>query len=481
MKTLWICIFIVLLSVFSGFTLVDHEIKDIAFPREASYNVGFASFIGKNLSVENKYLINSIPLLLFEGIEELTTHTITLEQKEAYQKAVIMEEIQKLIKNIELKQQERDMLVFKLEQEKINNKIKEQINKEIENYLKQVNELRSYDFHKIKIPQEIDVKYIKDNNQLTLIMPPAYSPLQYMKEKKIDLLVYGIIEEIENYLYLEINIFDSLLEKMVYSYKDTSLSEDIISCLSEIKKELAFNILGRSWASVRIKAEPSTAYIYVNGEFAGIGESDIAYLKTGKSSVLISHPDYIDQEIEIVLSDNEEKEVAIFLDKHELGVLRISSLPEQADLYANSVWIGKTPLDVELSMNLKRLIIKKDGYSDYAFHIGNKESGSITIQLDPDLTDKAKKQEKKRDEFYFALGLWFVSIPMPAFLGGLVNEYDEKIEYSDKEGPVYEQNARLRDIFYFSYYGAFVLNFALLTNLFFNLYFYIKSADRPIG
>ena len=223
------------------------------------------------------------------------------------------------------------------------------------------------------------------------------------------------------------------------------------------------------------------AFVFINDKFAGIGDTYADYLKPGTNTIKIRHPDYFEQTGIVELSPYEEKKFDITLEKIELGFVSLSSLPPNAWVYKNSIYSGITPLNIEKSSHLKRIVIKKEEFDDFIFHIGHTSNDTIVAELQQSLVDPEKKQKDERDDFYSAFGLLLVSIPVPVFLNGFSKDFKDIANNDDFDGAVRNQYKLMSNIFEIAYWVTLGVTGGLLVNMGFNLADYIKAADRPIG
>lgn len=481
MKQALILFVIIFFLPASLFPEIESQYYELSVPYKTTYVVGFSSFTGKDLSDENNYMLKSIPFLLMEGLELLDTHTFSQEQKTEYRKSLIRQEILNQNKILVSIKTEMDKLVFDKTKKSEIKKERTGLEKNYDEIIKKITELKALDPDTaIEVPDELDIE-LKQGSQGLLLSPPAFSPLQYQKSNNIDLLFFGRLEEVHGYIYLEISGFDGILEQKVFYIKEILLPEEAYTLIPELRKKLIKLILGRDWSSIQVIPTPSNAFVYVNDRFAGIGTTFADYIKPGLTSIKVTHPDYIEQLWMAELEPYEKKQVEVSLEKIETGFVSLSSLPSDAKVYINSVYSGMTLMDVEKSLHLKRIIIKKEEYDDFYFHIGHTSNDTIVAELQISLMDPVEKQKTTRNDFYFAFGLWLVSIPIPIFLNGYAEDFKNEALRFPEGSPNYYQNMVTSNIFTIAYWIAVGVNGGLFVNMGFTLFDYLKAADRPIG
>ncbi|MBN1698282.1 MAG: PEGA domain-containing protein [Spirochaetales bacterium] len=458
------------------------ENSELYLPENTGYTVGFCMFSDLDLSPENIHLKQSIPMLLKEDLESLEKHVVSVLQEKAYQKNILLDRIRTLNRQLIDLQKTKDAILFENVMESKKKAALEETEKKIGDIIKKIGEIKETDPAGITIPEELRIQIKSGEGAGLLLDPPSYSALQYTKTHGIDFLVYGHVEEIFGYLFISISAFDRLLEEKVFDYDITLSPEEVYPALDDIKRELSLLILGREWAGLVVIPDPPTGFVYVNDEFAGIGKTEVNYLKPGKAEVRVTHQDYFEEKKEVNLVAFEESECVVSLTRIASGNVFIDSIPEGANVYVNSVWRGITPLAVERSLHLLRIVIKKDDFDEISFHIGESGEASINVELTKSEISGERRQELKRDKFYTALGYFFVSIPFPVFFKGLADDYGDIRDYRASSGTdEYKRASIMQDAFLISHYGTLVVTGALFINLFVNLIDYIGAADRPIG
>ena len=133
---------------------------------------------------------------------------------------------------------------------------------------------------------------------------------------------------------------------------------------------------------------------------------------------------YMDEKREIVLKSGERTEVTYTLTKEKTGFAVINSFPSGADLYIDSVWMGRTPFLLKDPVYPSYIQVVKEDYSERSYMLDNEEADkNINLILSPAKLDKDRIQERRRKTFYNSLGAFIVSIAIPAISYGLSSDY----------------------------------------------------------
>ncbi|MQY76421.1 MAG: PEGA domain-containing protein, partial [Spirochaeta sp.] len=194
---------------------------------------------------------------------------------------------------------------------------------------------------------------------------------------------------------------------------------------------------------------------------------------------------YLDEYRQIELFPGEHYDLRIALAAGEMEYLSVNSEPQGASVYDGSQWLGRTSLEMAVPAPeaRSRLLLRKEGYKDYPFYLDSSFTGNIDLTLEHNILEESVVQTKKRDQFYSAFGIWALTMPLPLFLYGITADYALAYQKAAVSGNLSEayrlQNTG--EIFYYSYLGALFITGSVFIKMMFNLFNYIRSADRKAG
>lgn len=448
-------------------SLYCEETEALPEDKDTHWIVGFATLQSVNLSVENEYLIHSIPLMFQEKLASVTEHYFRPEEIVENQKAIIKSELTKSIQELINLQKQRDKELFSTKKEYEKQKAVAVFDEQIEAVKKRITYLRELKPELISFPEKKPV-LLKDQGG-KLFDAPKFSGLQFAEEKDLHVLVWGKLEEVQNYLYLEIIVFDRILEKNIFIYKEGGSREDLYGYFPEAIKEITTILLGRAWSSLVVTAEPQNAYIKINDSFMGLGSVDLSHVEPGSVKIEVTSPGFISQIQEIDLEPLETKVYEIKLEKSDHAELFIQSFPAEANVYIDSMWIGKTPLIVDKPLVLSKLLLKKEDYGDYFMRIGPESPEQVEISLFQIYIDKTEYQEKMAVRFYNSLGTFLISVPFSLFSYGLAYDYFNAGRQEESR------------FFFYAYRWSVFINCILCAQMIYDLILYIRAGDRPQG
>jgi len=448
-------------------SLYCEEAESLPEDKATDWIVGIATLQSVNLSVDNEYLIHSIPLIFQEKLASVTVHHFNSEEIVEYQKAIIKNELAKGIQELINLQKQRDKELFSNKKEYERQKAVKVFDEQIEAAKKRITYLRNLKPELISFPDKKPVLFKDQGGKL--FDPPKFSPLQYAEDKELHVLIWGKLEEVQNYLYLEIHVFDRILEKNIFTYKEGGSREDLYGYFPDAMREITTVLLGRAWSSLIVTAEPRNAYIKINDSFMGLGSVDLSYLEPGPVKIEVTSPGFISQVEEIELEPLELKVYEIELEKTDHIEMFIQSYPAEANVYIDSLWIGKTPLLIDKPFVMSKLLIKKEDYGDYFIRIGPESPEQLNISLFQVYIDKMEYQEKMAGKFYNSLGAFLISVPFSLFSYGLAYDYFNAGQ---------EEESRF---FFYSYRWMVFINCVLCAQMLYDLILYIRAGDRPQG
>jgi len=434
------------------------------------WTVGVAAFEGKTLSRENLYLRQSFPLLIREGLEMIPTHFFSGAEAKAYRRRIIRREQRRLAELISADRRARDELFFtpgKGEEEVV------LYEERIAENLRALNDLRELDPEVIALPKSKPLRFATGAGGRLIFDQPVRSPLQLTRQENLDSLLWGRFEEIQGYIYFEVNFFDAALGENVFSYSDAVLPTQLYEISDDLTGELASILWGRDWASLRVDTEPKGASVWIDGSFQGRAPLEIPYLIPGSRELKVQASGYQSVVRSISLDPYTESVQQIVLPLEPGDSFELESEPAGAEVYEGSNWLGTTPLSVEKPDDLNRFLLRKEGYLDFPLYAGSGVAGTVTTRLSLDETDPLRIQNQRRDELYSAFGFFALSIPIPLFLWGYANDYAVGYSLSKEERFMAAGLA-----FYYSYYGALALSASLFVNMMVRLVRYIRAADR---
>jgi hypothetical protein len=458
----------------------DQFNPDIRVLPDAVWNVMYTSFAGKNLSQENEHLVKSVPLLLKAELDSIRVHYFDQAAVADYQKELVYEKLKIQFGLLKQSQKDRDAIAFKVMDVSEKEKKLKDLDLAIAKVMDTISQYQKYDYSQIEFPRSMAIK-VMDNGNQALFDAPKFSPLQYAIDKKTNLLIFGTIEEIQGYLVVDVRALDSIREKEVFSFSKALNPQELQTIVDETKNGLASSILGSDWGSIAITIEPSNGIIFMDDVFLGIGNTKAEFIDPGEKKIRVQAPGFYTKEKTISIVPGNETDISMNLAKEEVAKMHIDSDPEGASVYINSEWAGKTPIDIEKTKEMKRVLLKFEGYDDYSFHIDEKSGSSEMVSLKKHTIDFNAKQADMRNNFYTSFGLLLVSIALPVFVSAFGTDYENALQSMNPSDPAYNNYLLSSQILSASFWGALAITGVLVGTTIYNLVLYIIASDRPFG
>ena len=271
--------------------------------------------------------------------------------------------------------------------------------------------------------EELPVEFLQGEEEGGLLPPPAFSPLRFARQQGADLLIYGQLQPLQEYLFLEVRALDSAAEREVYSYRDAVQREEIYSLLGEVIDRLAEVVLGRMWSGLAIPGLPEGCEVWLDERFVGTGVERHLYLSPGEHTVRLLCPQGREQVSRVTLEPGQVEELPLDLRERAPDRIRLDSQPTGAQVYAGSLFLGSTPLELDRPALKTRLLLRLDGYGDTVLYLDPGAPAALEVPLEPLIANPAALQSRQRDRFYRSFGLWALSFPLPFFLYAATVDY----------------------------------------------------------
>lgn len=464
-----------LIALFSVFPLWGEESIELSFPETEVYDILFTELKSSKLSGENRYLGSSIPLLIRQGLEDIGEHLLSDPEKEAIKKNVIRKKIAEERKTLISLLNQKDGVFFgdksaAQKQEQIRD-----LDAKLSEARDQMARLKEGSIIKVTVGDSLATE-MKLNNEI-LYEGTDFSMYQYARKKKADLVVYGLIEEIHQYIYIEIRIYNSFLEKDTFVYRTTADAGNIYGSIDEIVTGMAGVLLGRPWSSLLIKPGFPGARILVDREARGFGDVFLKYASPGELTVTAVYPGNIRKEQQITLEEGKSALVEFPYEEPEFDRVTLNSEPAGANLYINSTWKGQTPLELEVRPDYLEGLLKKEGFNDFRIDLQGRRRWSFT--LIENTINPVENQKEARERFYTAFGFFLLSIPIDGFLYNFSSDFKKGADWAFNQGnaSLYTEYWWKNQITYGTFWGGVAVSSGLLIYTAFTFYDYITASD----
>ena len=161
----------------------------------------------------------------------------------------------------------------------------------------------------------------------------------------------------------------------------------------------------------------------------------------------------------------------------------ISSTPPGADVYVQSVWMGKTPLSLEKPFQRTRVDISEKGFYDQLFSVNEASPPELSFVMQPDTISRDELQKQARNEFYDSFAWFALSLPIPLFCYAFA--IDASVQVKQLEAASDFTGAQAASLRGGLLYGGYVISTAwsatLFTWMLFRIIHYVTLSTRSAG
>jgi hypothetical protein len=318
------------------------------------------------------------------------------------------------------------------------------------------------------------VTAVPDGGNLFALKPG--NPSDTADANNLDIMVYGIIDDVDDYYLIELKIWNSITGRDFGSWKTAVRYNDLQKEIQPGIDEIKTRILGREWAGLIVQSSENSM-IYIDGVFAGIGQIENNSFEPGAHIVTVKLAGFENAEKEIILKKRETAKVEIDTDISAVRSIVFQTFPQGADLYIDSVWAGKTPVRAEVKNFPAAVRLSIEGWEDKDFFIDRYSESIVNINLKPGIADRNEWVEDNRNRFYASLGAFVMSLPITAICYSGIEQ--TAIAYNAGTANV-DELKRLVSInqgIYAAYLGSLGLNIILFFDTIIQAVNYVGSVD----
>ena len=440
---------------------------------QTTWNVALAEFKISSSRGDISYISNILPSFFYNQFSEISNHTLSSEEILLFRKKIISRQIIEEEKKLSSYIKEQDTAFFK------DVAITRETKNKISESKKTIKRLKDYNLIKIKVSSLKDIQFVtKDEKDI----PLSFDVLnigKFADDKNFDYVFYGSVRQIENIAILEIKIYSAHEKKNIYSKSVSSEIDTLFSSLDNVISEVTSVFLGTIWSKITVKTDNRDSDIYLGEKYIGTGSALNIIVPPGEYLLAIRGAGQEEKITSVFLEPNKTNVFDFNIDLKEEKITAINTLPQEANVYLDSLWVGVTPFLLDGITG--ELIIRKDGFRDTRMLLDDIPQNSIEIQLSPDIFQKDEYMAKKRNTFYTSLSFFVLSVPLPFFMYALTSDYtgayNAAVSSTNRNYDEIERLGRLRNVTYIGYHTSLFLTMALLVNTIFKLNDYIKAGD----
>ncbi len=357
---------------------------DLSIPQDPSkaWNVGFSVFTAQDLSPENAYLADSIPLLLRDQVSGISIHSLTEEERSAARAALAAKALAAAEAAITTARREHDALLFAVT--RATDAARKAASDHLQFTVARRDFLRTMDTSLITVAEEKPVTIVEGTGQGKLLDEPQVPPSVYCARQGLDLLVGGTIREIQGYLLVDIWAYEAARDTMIISTREAALREEIYANMEGLGGELTGAVLGREWSVVTFAPSPPESSLYVDGTLVASGASPALYLEPGDREIKITASGYGEVTRTLTLFPGKPGRIDDKLEQVSPGTISFTTDPPGAVLHIDSRWAGVTPLVVDTPARRSRGVLELDGFYPVPLSLGPSSPSQMSFTMPPD-------------------------------------------------------------------------------------------------
>jgi len=370
-----------------------------------------AAFDSSSLSENKKSISDNIMRKLVESLKTINFRTRVSPEFAYYEAAAWAKARSSAAKAIEAKQNEKSLLIYRGDPQRIFRRSMEKINTEIKNLYIAFEEADSV------IPfVDSEPFFSLTNNNLSFdfpVSPNAGSEYKFCIDQKADALLTGSIVEFHERFIVSWKLYTIYTRTFIMEDNVIFSHNNIDEAMDEIMRRLNIVLSGNEPAVLTVRTEPEDTLVLINKSFASRGEAAKLEYPPGKITVTASAPDYHSLAFDAELFPGDIINMDITLNPVEYAEIEVSS-SGFGNIYHGALYIGEAPLTLRLPVN----------QMEYIELLSEKKTGStLVFQTPPDIdlqnsifmrTRKPEAKgsvEKARNLYYWAWGgTWIAGI-----------------------------------------------------------------------
>lgn len=264
-----------------------------------------------------------------------------------------------------------------------------------------------------------------------LYNPKLESPDIFCIRKSLDFLVFGTIKTIDTLLLIDLQVYAVHENAIIYSTTVIGDETSIIKSLADKSVEITEAIIEKKFCVIKFTGNPANASITVNNN--SLEYPTYVCLDPHNISITISAQGYKKHSDKLSLMPGEQFVYSYELAPIPLKTISIITNPEGADIYLNSIPVGKSPLQVEVNPEQDTITANKDNYESAQVSL-DKVNGELTINMQ-ESTGKSFDDtfEDAKGRFYKSLGWFVLSLPLSTLsYGSFMSVYQTELELLNK-------------------------------------------------
>jgi hypothetical protein len=497
----WFLLFTPLLPLFS----LGGKEEAAPEPQDRTWTLLITAFDTSGFGEANAALGESILRDLAAEIGKVNYRLRVAEEYAYYEGLAERQKFAAAAQTLVNKRNDRDLLIYRGDPEWRYRKNLKAMDLEIE---KLEENYRQVQAAMIPIDREPIFTLAKENTEGIFPQPPREGEeYRFCRNQKIDAIVTGAMSEYHGRIFVTQNLY--VLYANTYVYRDSAIfsPERSAEAMGDFAGRITGTIAGLPPAELRVSTMPENALVLLDRGYGGRGELE-QILPPGTVHVEAFAEDHESADIELELGGGERTELVLGLKPLEQFPLHIDVPGEEGvSVYLGSLFMGKTPLTLNLPQNQYEHIFVENPEGDEAEAVflspppqylppaispswkprfftqlfppkSDLEGNSLTLRLGPPYDPEEKRVDRARYWYYWAwAGTWISAIGawmINGYANSLVTAYNNNLYASDE---MYKKADQAQT---FNYVGIGLVSAAVLVEIIqMARYITIAGKDSP--
>ncbi len=441
------------------------------------WRIGVLPFAATDLEPEDAWLARSIPLLMLETLSPLGEHRLSDAERNARRVRVLEAAQAEAGRALAEETRTRDRLLLADLSDDVRADRREAASRRVADARRALDRVMAMEAGAVIVPLTRPIEFFRGGAEL---MPAGLTRGQAASQHDLDLILSGSVDRLDReFLVVEIAAYSVAREREVYRDLEVIALDDIAPLVEAMVERVAETVLGRSWAHLTVTTNTPEAALLVDGALVGFGTATSRFLEPGPRRVVVSY-ESVQREETVVLLPGSAERIEVVLAPPRSGQIAVESEPPGADVYVDSVWQGRTPVELNRPHHTATVLLQREGSLDSRFTIGPQTPDRVVRDLASDIIGWTEQTTAARDRFYRALGFFVVSLPAPIILNGVYENLSILYASGTPTGLSDRESDRLlatANTVYWGYWASVGVSSGLFANLVVQLVRYIRTAE----
>ncbi len=411
-----------------------------------------------------------IPRLLLDGLSGTDTHILSPEEQELLARERIDAELKVVHRKLASYHTERDAMFF---DPNTTSAELDALEQRISDSNIELRELEAAGIFSVVVPESLPVSYVDTSEGGDFLDPVTVKPESFLRTRELDLLLHGSLVHVGDYFGLKILATSPTGTDVLW---EGAVSEDGLES-STLKASRAARglLLGRPWSAIDVSVEPSDAFISIDGKIVGVGRWNATTLSPGPVSLEVTASGHLPRVENILLPESDLLSLDIILEETLQPSILVESEPVGADVRMGSIWLGRTPLAIDLPDRVMSLTFEMDGFRSRTVPF-YPEAERLVVPLDIAIGDPAEEMAIRRKKLHNSMAWFSLSLAPTLVLLGVSENYAQQNLNSTDPADIedsYNSYQLTRGLMW----GSVGINVVLLTTVLFRLSGYLNAAE----